>query len=608
MKKLELLAPARNLACGVAAVNHGADAVYIGAHSFSARASASNSLSDIASLIQYAHLYKVKVYVAINTILSDSQLSDAEKLIHEVYNIGADAIIIQDMGILKMNLPPIALHASTQTNNQTLQKVQFLQQSGFSRVVLARELELHQIRQIAANTSIEIEAFIHGALCVSYSGQCYISCATTGRSANRGACAQICRLPFEVIDSLGNTLEHNKHVLSLKDLDASNHLEHLVEAGVTSFKIEGRLKQMDYVKNITAYYRQKMDHLMEEKASTTPFKRASLGKTRFYFEPDPQKTFRRDATSFFLHGRQRGLNQPDSPKSVGAPAAVVKGVFNHYIQIDAQMQFQNGDGVSFFNENGDLEGFRVNRVENDRLYPAHKLTVQIGTRLFKNHDKQFDDRIAGKSAERKMALNMRFGESDAGFYLHIEDEEGMAVRHEVAFEKQLASQADNVIQNITLQLSKLGNTVFEVQKLDIELQQPWFLPVSLLNQIRRETIIQLEDKRQQAYQRPLPAIKQPALYPEENVSYLANITNRLAQQFYTEHGVKRMELGFERKKREGVALMFCKFCIKYEKGYCPREGNSSDQNEPWYLRHKQLQFRVQFDCAICEMRIYQADS
>lgn len=357
---IELLSPAKNLECGIAAINHGADAVYIGASQFGARAAAGNSVEDIAELVNYAHKFRVKVLVALNTVLTDIQLPEAEQLIWDIYNAGADALIIQDMGVLKLNLPPIPLHASTQTDNRTVEKVKFLQDVGFSRVVLARELNLKQISEISKETNVELEAFVHGALCVSYSGQCYMSQANCGRSANRGQCAQYCRLPYNLLDAEGNILVKNKHLLSLKDLDQSDSLLEMLEAGVTSFKIEGRLKDVDYVKNITAFYRMKLDEIINK---STRFQRASVGKTTLNFEPNPEKSFRRGSTDYFLHGRKTDIIQPDTPKSLGEPVGKVTYIGRNFFEVHNGNILNNGDGLCFINKQGDMTGFRVNRVE-----------------------------------------------------------------------------------------------------------------------------------------------------------------------------------------------------------------------------------------------------
>lgn len=602
MRKLELLAPARDLVCGKAAIDHGADAVYIGASRFGARAAAGNSISDIETLVTYAHRFRSKVFVALNTILTDNQLVDAENLIRRIYEAGADALIVQDMGILEMNLPPIALHASTQTDNRSLQKVQFLQNAGFSRVVLARELELEQIRHIAANTQVELEAFVHGALCVSYSGQCYISQASVNRSANRGECAQFCRLPYDLTDSEGKTLINNKHLLSLKDLDLSDSLHELAEAGITSFKIEGRLKGEDYVKNITAFYRKKLDNLMDT-VQPGKYRRASSGTTKFLFEPDPAKTFRRSYTDYFLHGRHNDVVQTATPKSIGEPVGSVLFTGNQSLKINAGKPIHNGDGLSFFNQKGELEGFRVNRVEGNTVFPAAMPGLQAGTLLFRNQDHQFEQLLQGSTSVRKIDVSMHFEDTTQGFNLTIRDEDDLEVIVTLEAEKQLARQPEKVEQTIRTQLSKTGNTIFEVSDISIKMNQPWFFAASALNEMRRNALELLENKRIQDYRRVKPATKNPAVFPEEHLTYLGNVTNKLSAAFYSKHGVKTIDPGFEVKAAEGVPLMFTKHCIKYEMGFCPRTGSHEKLAEPLFIRHKQHQFKLSFDCVKCEMQV-----
>lgn len=597
----ELLSPAKNLECGLAAINHGADAVYIGASQFGARAAAANSIEDIETLANYAHRYRAKVFVALNTVLTDNQLADAEKLIHSVYNAGADALIVQDMGILKMNLPPIPLHASTQTDNRTVEKVLFLEQAGFSRVVLARELSLNQIAEIKAQTKVELEAFVHGALCVSYSGQCYMSQAMCGRSANRGQCAQYCRLPYQLLDSEGNILVKNKHLLSLKDLDLSEHLEEMMRAGIMSFKIEGRLKDADYVKNITAYYRKKLDIILE---GNTNFKKASVGKTTFFFEPNPEKSFRRSSTDYFMNGRHAGIFQPETPKSLGEPIGKVTYIGRSFFEMHNGQMLNNGDGLCFINKQGDLTGFRVNRVEKSQIFPADMPRMEVGAFLYRNQDQAFDKLIAGKTAERKISIDIIFKEKEKGFLLEIIDDEGIRIKYEIEAEKQPAQKPEAVIENIKNQLSKLGNTIYEARDIDIQIQSPWFFPASQLSEWRRIAIEQFDTKRNELYKRELPAIAKNTDFPTQKLTYLGNVTNKLAETFYREHGVSDIQSGFEIKAEESVALMFTKHCIKYEMGWCPREGKSSELKEPLYLKNNDQRYELRFDCKKCEMHIF----
>ncbi|MFZ4726275.1 MAG: peptidase U32 family protein, partial [Paludibacter sp.] len=509
---IELLSPSKNLECGIAAVDHGADAVYIGASQFGARAAASNSIEDITELVKYAHQFRVKVLVALNTVLTDDQLPEAEKLIWEIYNAGADALIIQDMGILKLNLPPIALHASTQTDNRTEEKVRFLQDVGFSRVVLARELSLKQISEISSQTDVELEAFVHGALCVSYSGQCYMSEANCGRSANRGQCAQYCRLPYTLFDADDNTLVKNKHLLSLKDLDLSNSLEEMMNAGVTSFKIEGRLKDVDYVKNITAFYRKKLDLILE---GNTKYHRASAGQTTFFFEPNPEKSFRRGNTDYFLHGRQSDIVQLNTPKSLGEPIGKVTYIGRNFFEVQNGTLLNNGDGLCFINKHGDLTGFRVNRAEHltptlskgegvkgkirVQIFPAEMPKITDGVMLYRNQDQAFEKILKGKTSERKIGIEILFKEIQNGFSIQITDEDENLSVFEVECDKQPAQKPEAVNENIKNQLSKFGNTIYEARNIDIQIDKPWFFPASQLSEWRRVAIEKLSEMRLNSY-------------------------------------------------------------------------------------------------------------
>jgi len=606
MNYIELLSPAKNLECGLAAINHGADAVYIGASSFGARAAAGNTLEDIATLVQYAHKYRSKVHVALNTVLTDEQLPEAEKLIWEVYNAGADALIIQDMGILQLNLPPIALHASTQTDNRTVEKVRFLQDVSFSRVVLARELSLKQIADISSQTDIELEAFVHGALCVSYSGQCYMSHANCGRSANRGQCAQYCRLPYHLLDADDTMLMKNKHFLSLKDLDLSDSLGELMDAGVTSFKIEGRLKDVDYVKNITAYYRKKLDAVLE---GNTRFQKASAGRTTFFFEPNPEKSFRRGATDYFLHERKDDIVQLDTPKSMGEAIGKVKEIGEYYFTMSSAEKLNNGDGLCFINPHGDLTGFRVNKVDGRRVYPADMPRLVEGIWLYRNQDQAFEKILKGKTAERKVGLEIVFREIANGFYIQLTDEDGTSILFQAACEKQPAQKPEAVNDNIKNQLSKLGNTIYEAIDISIQLDSPWFFPASQLSEWRRLAVEQLDKARENAYVRVSNSNRKsiPANFPTTQLTYLGNVTNAQAEAFYREHGVEEIQPGFEVKAEEGVPLMFCKHCIKFALGWCPKQGYKATFKEPLFLKNNNQLYKLTFDCKICEMRISKSD-
>ncbi len=604
MHLVELLAPAKNLECGLAAVNHGADAVYIGAPRFGARAAAGNSLQDIEQLCRYAHRFRAKVLIALNTLLTDDELLEAEKLAWSLYEAGADALILQDMGLLEVDLPPMALHASTQTDNRTAERVVFLQQAGFSRVVLARELSLAQIADIASRTEVELEAFVHGALCVSYSGQCYISQAMCGRSANRGACAQYCRLPYDLEDADGTKILRDKHLLSLKDLDLSDFLFPMMQAGVSSFKIEGRLKDLYYVKNITAYYRRKLDAILDKEEN---YKQASSGKTRFFFEPDPAKTFRRGSTDYFFDRRKSGLTQPDTPKSMGETFGTVTGVGRNYIDVSSTCSMANGDGVSFFSTQGNLSGFRVNRVEGRRIFPASMpALLKPGDRLYRNQDAAFEKLLEAKSSERHIALKWEIAETDNGFRLIVEDKDNVSVARDFDIEKQAAHKPEEAVENILRNLSKLGDTIYQSESLSLHFSKPYFIPASRLSAWRRELIADLDAAREKGYRRPEKAERQLPSLQSIQLDYRANVLNRKAKLFYEKAGAQGVMPAFEAKAEEGVPLMFCKFCIKYEMGCCPKLAAPSKWKEPWFLKHNNQRFKLFFDCKRCEMQLFKA--
>ncbi|MDR0810917.1 MAG: U32 family peptidase [Paludibacter sp.] len=605
MNSVELLSPAKNLEIGVAAINHGADAVYIGASAFGARAAAGNSASDIEKLAKYASRFRAKIYVTLNTLLYDNELRNAERLIRDVYNAGVDALIIQDLGILEMNLPPIPLHASTQTDNRTAQKVRFLQDVGFSRVVLARELNLQQIKEIRAQTDVELEAFVHGALCVSYSGQCYISQALCGRSANRGQCAQFCRLPYNLLDADENILLRNRHLLSLKDLDNSQHIEAMLDAGVSSFKIEGRLKDADYVKNITAFYRKKIDAVLENKPN---YKKASLGKTVFFFEPNPQKTFHRSAIDYFFTERKQGLVQQETPKSLGEKIGKVAVVGKNFITIsrhyDTAANIHNGDGFCFINQNNELTGFKVNRVEGQKIFPAEMPDIKNDSLIFRNFDNEFHKILEGKSAERKIGVDIEFLEKNEGFVLKIVSEDGISVYQDIDFQKQKAQSPKTAIENIKTQLAKLGNTIYRADNVKVNLTDAYFFPVAKINEWRREAVEKLEEARIKAEAKVKVEEKAKVIFYRQTLNCFDNVTNSLSKQFYKNCGVASIENGFEIQPQKNLPLMFTKYCIKYELGFCPKQNTKTAKpQEPLYLEHRGRKFRLNFDCGQCEMKV-----
>ena len=600
-RKIELLAPARNLECGIEAINHGADAVYIGAPKFGARAAAVNSLEDIAALVEYAHLYNARIYVTVNTILKEEELKETEEMIRELYRIGVDALIVQDMAIAKLELPPIPLHASTQMDNRTVDKVRFLRDAGFRQVVLARELSLREIGKIyEACPDIPLEVFVHGALCVSYSGQCYVSQACFGRSANRGECAQFCRLPFSLVDAEGKMIAKDKHLLSLKDLNQSEELEALLDAGASSLKIEGRLKDVSYVKNVTAAYRQKLDAIFARRKEYT---RASSGKCRFDFKPQLDKSFSRGFTHYFLHGRSKDIFSFDTPKSLGEEMGTMKESRGNYLTVAGVKSFNNGDGVCYLDEQGRLQGFRINRVDGNKLYPQEMPRIKPRTMLYRNFDQEFERILARKSSERKIAVCILLAENNFGFSLTMTDEDDNSVTLTLPRDREPARtpQADN-LKN---QLAKLGNTPFEAERIDIDFSENWFIPASVLSELRRQLVEQLIIARKVNYRREL-AVWKPTThtFPQQTLSYLGNVMNTRAASFYQDHGVKEVEPAYEKQPVEAAVLMFCKHCLRYSMGWCPiHQRERSPYKEPYYLVGTDgKKFRLLFDCKNCQMK------
>ncbi len=616
-RKIELLAPAKNLECGIEAVNHGADAVYIGAPKFGARAAAVNSLEDIAALVAYAHLYNVRIYVTVNTILKEEELAETEKMIWELYRIGVDALIVQDMGITRLNLPPIPLHGSTQMDNRTPEKVRFLADAGFRQVVLARELSLQEIRRIHETCpETPLEVFVHGALCVSYSGQCYVSQACFGRSANRGECAQFCRLPFSLVDADGKTIVRDKHLLSLKDLNQSEVLEDLLDAGASSLKIEGRLKDVSYVKNVTAAYRSKLDAIF---ARRKEYVRASSGTCRFDFTPQLDKSFSRGFTHYFLQGRDREISSFDTPKSLGEEMGTMKEQRGNYLTVAGVKPFHNGDGVCFLDEQGRLQGFRINRVDGNKLYPAGDVPrIKPRTRLFRNFDQEFERILARKSAERKIGVGWELADTSSGFALTVADEDGNRITLSFPYPKELARTPQS--ENLRTQLGKLGNTPFEVMPLGgtdspsatttpaiaINLSQNWFIPASVIADWRRQAIDKLTAARRITYRRELHVWKPTRhRFPATSLTYLGNVMNTAARSFYQAHGVASVEPAYEKQAVPEAVLMFCKHCLRYSMGWCPTyQKGHSPYREPYYLVGTDgKRFRLTFDCKNCQMKV-----
>lgn len=604
LRKIELLAPARNLECGIEAVNHGADAVYIGAPKFGARAAATNSMDDIGRLTDYAHLYGVRIYVTVNTILKDEELKETEDMIWELYRRGVDALIVQDMGLTRLNLPPIPLHASTQMDNRTAGKVRFLAEAGFRQVVLARELSLDEIAAIhKACPDTPLEVFVHGALCVSYSGQCYASQACFGRSANRGECAQFCRLPFSLMDADGRVVVKDKHLLSLKDMNRLDMLEQLLDAGVTSLKIEGRLKDVAYVKNVTAAYSQRLDAILKRRKE---YVRASSGTCRLDFRPQPEKSFSRGFTHYFLEGRGEDIASFDTPKSLGEAMGTLKEQRGGWVSVAGVKPFHNGDGVCYLDEQGRLQGFRINRVEGNKLFPAGNVArIRPRTPLFRNLDQEFERALARKSAERKIGVRLRLEENAFGFSLTADDEDDNRVTLAFGYAKERARTPQ--VENLRTQLAKLGGTPYELtEPADIALTEEWFVPSSVVADWRRQVVERLTAARRINYRREL-AVWRPThhAYLATTLTYLGNVMNDEARRFYLDHGVKVVAPAYEKQPADGAVLMFCRHCLRYSMGWCPvHQKGRSPYREPYYLASSDgRRFRLEFDCKNCQMKV-----
>lgn len=606
MDKIELLAPAKNLECGIAAIDHGADAVYIGAQRFGARVAAGNSVEDIAQLCTYAHQFGAKVYVTVNTIIYDEELEETQQLISKLNDIGVDAILVQDMGICQFPIQ-LPLHASTQTDNRTIEKVQWLRSIGFRRVVLARELSLKEIAAIhQAVPDVELEVFVHGALCVSYSGQCYASQYCFGRSANRGACAQFCRLPFDLEDSDGNVIERGRHLLSLKDMCRIDMLEELMEAGAMSFKIEGRLKDIDYVKNVTAAYSQRLNEIIARHPDK--YQRASLGSCTYSFTPNLQKTFNRGFTDYFLHGRKPDIFSPDTPKALGEYVGKVKEIRGNSFNVAGTASFANGDGLCFFKgargEKRVLEGFRVNRAEGNRLFPYQMpADLKPGTPLYRNNDQEFQRVMAGKTVVRKIPVEMTLRETDNGFELQ------MGSRCVIMpMEKQIAQNSQH--ENIIRQLSKLGNTPYECTSVHLVPQDfPFFIPSSVLTEMRRSVTSGASEVERGEWRTESEKSNYPLSLVNPQRSYLYNISNHQARAFYEQQGLKEIAPAFELSPVKNPLIMQCRHCLKYSLGYCIRHGGEKmPWEEPLYLKLDDgRRFRLEFQCSACQMNVYGDD-
>lgn len=631
MRKLELLAPAKNLECGKAAIDHGADAVYIGAAKFGARASAGNSLDDIRELCLYAHQFGAKVYVTVNTIVYEDELEDTRALLRALTEMRVDALLVQDMAVLELlpkDIKPLpALHASTQTDNRTAEKVAWLHGLGFERVVLARELSLAEIKTIHQTVpDVQLEGFVHGALCVSYSGVCYASQYCFQRSANRGACAQFCRMKFDLVDAQGREIEHQRHLLSLKDLCQIDYLEEMADAGICSFKIEGRLKDVEYVKNVVSAYSKRLNRIIEKRGDD--YCRASLGRVTYYFEPDLKKTFNRGYTDYFLHHRQPYIYSPDTPKALGEYVGKVKEIRRGSFNVAGTASFANGDGLCFINDEHELEGFRINRAEGNRLFPLRMPdNLRPGAALYRNRDEAFSKLLKGKTAERKIPITLTLSVTDNGFALSATGQGIKPTCQVLEMDKQKAMkpQRDNILR----QLGKLGDTPYMADVIELEGQaDAYFIPSSALATLRREVVQAIKLERPNAVETPSshPSVSptaQPVRKPSNTLAwqpeyrkftYLYNIANTLSKSFYQREGLSNVADAYEvsqgadegSKRNDSVLVMQCRHCLRYSLGYCiKRGGEQPTWKEPLYLRLGDgRRFRLEFKCDECQMNIY----
>lgn len=603
--ELELLSPAKDHTAGVTAILSGADAVYIGGPDFSARSAAGNSWDDIKKLCDFAHQFYAKVYVAVNTIFYNGEEGRVQNSLDKAYKAGADAIIIQDMGILKLSLPPVPIIASTQCHNYSAEQVKFLQEAGFSRAILARELSIDQIKEIRKKTEkIELEAFIHGALCVSFSGRCYFSKALSGRSANRGKCMQVCRLPFDLIDSDGKLIEDNKQLLSPKDFKLSGELEKLVEAGITSFKIEGRLKDVSYVGNVTASYSRELDKIISE--SKGMYKRASSGRVNLEYEPDLSKSFNRGFTKYFINGRNETVISESGQKSIGEFIGKVTELKRDYFTIDRNHDLKNGDGICWTDESGELDGININTVDGEKVYPNRKLPYGIGVEIFRNENPAFEKAVVS-GAERRVGVSIEVTGSDRHFTVKATDEDKNSLELQFDHDKTPSQNPDSVSENWKKQFSKTGETIFYRKDFIYNASEPYFVPVSSINQWRRETLAKLFEERLKNYPRKtvFHTQKVPEFY-EKHIDSSYNVANKYAEKFYEEAGAEVIEKAFEiLDKSEIKTLMTTKHCLKFHIGSCRKFGGTKQFSEPLFLVLNGKKYQLEFDCVKCEMKILQ---
>lgn len=591
-KKIELLAPAKNKKCAIAAINAGADAVYIGADAFGARKKAGNSLSDLLEIVEYAHKFLVKVYVTVNTIIYDSELKEVEKLIWKLYEIGVDAIIFQDFALLEMNLPPIALHASTQCNNDSLSKIQFLKKLNIQRVVLPREFSVEQIKQVTDSVDIETEVFIHGALCVCYSGQCYFSNFIGERSANRGDCAQPCRKKYEVVDDNDNVVIKKGYLLSMKDNNLSNHISELIDAGVTSLKIEGRLKDKDYVTNVVSYYRKLIDGVSKNL-------KPSEGVLLNDFAPDVNKTFNRGYTNFYFDGKRKVFVNPLTPKFLGEKIGKVKAIKGKCILLDTKCQLNPSDKITFFDDNSELSGTTVKTVDKNLVELLNNSSIKVGTVLYRNYDSAFFKSLLSAEFKRKIPVKIHVDNSKIIVKSFFDNE----IEYLFSENFEAANNVEKAKENVKKQLSKLGDTEFFAVEIEIDENFNLFIPVSKLNEIRRCAINMLIEKSKGNYEYQRRDIKfDYPDYPIKTLDYSYNIANNKAKAFFEKCGSIVNEYSPEcSDKKQDIVLMKTKHCLRDFAGICLKK--QKDNRNLYLLDEYGQKYKLSFDCKNCIMKI-----
>ena len=601
MRYIELLSPAKDLTAAVAAIDHGADAVYMGGVRFGARQAAGNSIDDIARAAEYAHRYGARLHSTLNTLLFESELGDAEQLARELISAGVDALIVQDMAFREMNLP-IEMHASTQVGNTTPEGVKFLEECGFARVILERSLTLEQIRQICKATTAEVECFVHGAICVGHSGRCFLSRTTSHRSGNRGECSQPCRLPYDLKDEQGRTILAGKHLLSVRDMDLSDELELLMDAGITSFKIEGRLKDARYIKNVVSHYRRRIDDIL---ARRTDIIRPSAGKSTIEFTPDPAKSFTRGASTYMLHGKQAGVASFDTPKAIGEYIGQVERITKQGFTLDKRADLAAGDGICILTAEG-IKGTNINAVEGTTIIPNRNEGIARGAKIYRNYDHRFTLSLDRSRTRRAVDVKAWLTLSAEGCTLNVQDEQGIEAMVERKESLQPANDAQKMCDTARRQIEKSGGTIFSVTDVAVEGGE-FFAPASLLSDMRREALESLLKARIAAPRHhKILADDGSARYPWQVVTKYENVTNSLAERFYRRHGVEQIEPALELQPTTRERVMVASYCIRREIGECLREGSKLRGN--LYIEHGAAHYRLNFDCKECQMTLTDCSS